>query len=86
MGYLEKFIFDPDRAGVDSPTSPTLAGPYFRGALIRWAWHHRTKSDQIDGLFNYFLDGCSKENTCGKKSSCHNWELNPFLLLVKQVH
>ena len=37
------------RAGVDSPTSPTLAGPYFRGALIRWAWHHRTKSDQIDG-------------------------------------
>ena len=48
-----------NRAGVDSPT---LAGPYFRGALIRWAWHHR------------------------KKSSCHNWELNPFLLLVKQVH
>ena len=37
------------RAGVDSPTSPTLAGPYFRGALIRWAWHRRTKSDQIDG-------------------------------------
>ena len=37
------------RAGVDSPTSPTLAGPYFRGALIRWAWHHRTKSDQIGG-------------------------------------
>ena len=35
------------RAGVDSPTSPTLAGPYFRGALIKWAWHHRTKSDQI---------------------------------------
>ena len=76
----------PVRAGVDSPTSPTLAGPYFRGALIRWAWHHRTKSDQIDGLFNYFLDGGSKENTCGKKSSCHNWELNPFLLLVKQMH
>ena len=22
---------------------------YFRGALIRWAWHHWTKSDQIDG-------------------------------------
>ena len=37
------------RAGVDSPTSPTLAGPYFRGVLIRWAGHHRTKSDQIDG-------------------------------------
>ena len=37
------------RAGIDSPTSPTLAGPYFRGALIRWAWHRRTKSDQIDG-------------------------------------
>ena len=37
------------RAGVDIPTSPTLAGPYFRGALIRWAGHHPTKSDQIDG-------------------------------------
>ena len=37
------------RAGVDSPSSPTLAGPYFIGVLIRWAWHHRTKSDQIDG-------------------------------------
>ena len=72
-------------AGADSPTSPTsptLVGLFFfRGALIRWAWHHRTKSDQIDGLFNYFLDGGSKENTCGEKSSCHNWELNPYLLL-----
>ena len=34
------------RAGVDSPTSPNH---YFRGALMRWAWHPGTKSDQIDG-------------------------------------
>ena len=41
---------------------------------------HPTKL--MDGLFNYLLDGGWKgkiENTCGKKSSCHNWEL-------KQVH
>ena len=43
----------------------------------------------MDGLFNYLLDVCWKgkiESTCGKKSLCHDWELNPYLSLVKQVH
>ena len=47
--HLEHVLWTKCRAGVDSPTSPTLAGPYFRGALIRWAWQRRTKSDQTDG-------------------------------------
>ena len=80
-----------DDAGLALIVRPVRPWPdqYFRGALIRWAWHHRTKSDQIDGWsvqLLYFLGGGSKENTCWKKSSCHNWELNPYILLVKQVH
>ena len=27
-----------------------------------------------------------KKNTCGKKNLCHNWEMNPYLLLVQPVH
>ena len=52
-------------------------------------WHHRINPTKLmDGLSNYFLDEGWKakiENTCWKKM-CHNWELNPYLLLVKQVH
>ena len=50
----------------------------------------RTTSDQIDGcavqLLSHGVWKGKTENTCGKKRSCHNWELNPYLLLVKLVH
>ena len=43
---------------------------------------HKQKVGVIDGWsVQYLLDGGWKgkiENTCGKKSSCHNWELIGF--------
>ena len=51
------------RAGVDSPTSPTLAGP---GVLIMWVCRSPTKSDQINGLSDRGWKG-KKENTSREK-------------------
>ena len=46
------------RAGVDSPTSLTLARPYFRGALIIGGCGitGQNPTKLMDGLFNYSLD------------------------------
>ena len=65
------------RAGGDSPS---LAGPYFRGTLIRWAWHHQTKSDQIDGWSVQLLRGWKGkiEKTLGKKKLMPQLGIEPF--------
>ena len=53
------------RAGVDSPTSPTLAGPYFRGALIRWVCQSPTDMDFSS--ITYFI-GKERKILVGKKT------------------
>ena len=37
----------------------------------------------MDGLVQLLTRQKLEKNTCGKKSSCHSWELNPYLLLVE---
>ena len=58
------------------------------GGLIRWAWWSSDCPTKLmDGLFNYLLElGRKDRKYLWEKSSCHSWELNAYLLLVKQVH
>ena len=64
-----------------------LAKEWYSATLYnRLARVSEKKSDQIDGWSVQLITRKGKkENTCGKKSSCHNWELNPYLLLAKQT-
>ena len=53
-----------------------------------WVCRSLTKSDQIDGLSIWSNEGWKgkKEKYLWEKNLCHNWEMNPYLLLVKKVH
>ena len=46
-----------------------------------WVCRLLTKSDQIDGLSVWSNKG-KKEKYLWEKNLCHNWEMNPYLLLV----